>query len=212
MLLLHDATVLDFSGHTTLEDDLGPIGNGGGRGWLAHQSLAVNPQGRTVFGLVSQILHVRDAVPDGETVAARRERAGRESLLWQRGLDEIGPTPEGSTWIDVCDRGADIFEFLQQLRDRRRRFAIRSTHDRALGTGPADGKAEGLPHDRLRATPTQAGWDRAVPTKTGKPGRVARPSAAARPVALRTPHVRRGHHRRESVWTSPRFVDGGSGL
>ena len=28
VLLLHDATFFDFSGHTTLEDDLGPIGNG----------------------------------------------------------------------------------------------------------------------------------------------------------------------------------------
>ena len=30
VLLIHDATHLDFSGHTTLLDDTGPIGNGGG--------------------------------------------------------------------------------------------------------------------------------------------------------------------------------------
>ncbi|HVK12011.1 MAG TPA: hypothetical protein VM597_24775 [Gemmataceae bacterium] len=31
-VLLHDATQLDCSGHTTLAADTGPIGNGGGRG------------------------------------------------------------------------------------------------------------------------------------------------------------------------------------
>ena len=199
VLLIHDATVLDFSGHTTLEDDLGPVGNGGGRGWLAHQSIAVNPLDRTVFGLLSQILHVRDVVPKGETVAARRERTSRESLLWQRGLDEIGPTPEPGNWIDVCDRGADIFEFLQQLRDRRRRFVVRSTHDRALGVGPTDEKAKHLLHDTLRATAAQAHWDLTIPVKTGHPGRVAHLSANAVSVALRPPHVRKGRHRRESV-------------
>ncbi len=199
VLLLHDATVLDFSGHTTLEDDLGPVGNGGGRGWLAHQSIAVNPLDRTVFGLVSQILHVRDTVPKGESVAARRERTSRESLLWQRGLDEIGPTPEQATWIDVCDRGADIFEFLQQLRDRQRRFLVLSTHNRVLGSGPTDEKGNNLLHDTLRATPAQAGWDWTLPSKTGRPGRVASLSATALAVELRTPHVQKGHHRRESV-------------
>lgn len=199
VLLLHDATVLDFSGHTTLEDDLGPIGNGGGRGWLAHQSIAVNPLDRTVFGLASQILHVREVAPKGESVAARRDRASRESLLWQRGLDEIGPTPEHAPWIDVCDRGADTFEFLQQLRDRRRRFVVRSTHNRVLGTGPTDEKGNDLLHDTLRSTPARTQWDLTIPAKTGRPGRVARLSAASRGVELRTPHVRKGHHRRESV-------------
>ncbi len=199
VLLIHDGTVLDFSGHTTLEDDLGPIGNGGGRGWLAHQSIAVNPQDRAVFGLVSQILHVRDTVPKGESVAARRERASRESLLWQRGLDEIGPTPEHANWIDVCDRGADVFEFLQQLTDRQRRFVVRSKNNRALGTGRTDATAEHRLHDLLRSTPAQAQWDLTLPVRTGQPGRVAHLSVTAVSVALRPPHVQTGHHRREAV-------------
>ncbi len=199
VLLIHDATVLDFSGHTTLADDLGPVGNGGGRGWPAHQSIAVNPQDRTVFGLVSQILHVRDTVPKGESVAARRERTSRESLLWQRGLDEIGPTPEPANWIDVCDRGADIFECLQPLRDRRRRFVVRSTHNRAWGVGPTADKAEHRLHDPLRATPAQAQWNLTIPARAEPPGRVARLSVNAVSVALRPPHVQKGLHRRETV-------------
>lgn len=199
VLLLHDTTLFDFSGHTTLEDDLGPIGNGGGRGWIAHQSIAVNPEDRTVFGLVSQILHVREVVPKGEKLAARRERAARESLLWQRGLDEIGATPEHAIWIDVCDRGADIFEFLQQLRDRGRRFIIRSTYNRALGGGPSDEKAKQLLHDRLRSLPALSTYELEIPAKTGCEKRVACLSVSSMSVELRPPHVRRGAQRREPV-------------
>jgi len=72
VLLLHDATVLNFSGHTTLEDDLGPVGDGGGRGWIAHQSLAVDPANRVVHGLVGRISHVRPESTKGESVAERR--------------------------------------------------------------------------------------------------------------------------------------------
>jgi hypothetical protein len=141
VLLIHDATVLDFSGHTTLEPDIGPIGNGGGRGWIAHQTIAVDPRTRLVHGL---------SVPK-ESVAAKRDRLSRESRLWIRGLDEIGPVPERCDWIDVMDRGADIFELLQTMQDRRRQFVVRSTHNRALGSGPSDEKSPQKLHDVLRS-------------------------------------------------------------
>jgi hypothetical protein len=198
-LLLHDTTVLDFSGHTTLEDDLGPIGNGCGRGWLAHQTLAVDPANRTVLGLVSQILHVRVSPPEAETVAQKRDREGRESRLWRRGLDEIGPTPAGCPWIDVADRGADIFEFLQALVDGTRRFVVRSKSNRALGTGPSDQKSSGLLHDCLRTRPASAHWDLHLPARTGQPARTARLSGAAQRVTLRPPQVRKGAFRREPL-------------
>lgn len=195
VLLLHDATMLDFSGHTTLEDDLGQIGNGGGTGWVSHQSLAINPANRMVFGLVSQLLHVREGVGPDEPVAAKRDRQSRESLLWQRALDEIGPTPAGASWIDVCDRGADVFEFLQQLHDRNRRFVVRSTHNRALGRGPSDAKSAQRLHDQLRQVEATARWELDIPTKAGKPGRIARLCAAGCRVELRPPHVKKGRYR-----------------
>jgi hypothetical protein len=198
-LLLHDTTILDFTSHTTLHDDLGPVGNGTGRGWLAHHTLAVDPTDRTVLGLVSQILHVRVSPPDGESVAQKREREGRESRLWCRALDEIGPTPPGCPWIDVADRGADIFEFLQALSDGRRRFVVRSKSNRALGTGASDTKSPGLLHDQLRSRPAMANWELALPARTGEPARVVRLSASSERVVVRPPQVRKGHFRREPL-------------
>ncbi len=199
VLLIHDATVLDFSGHTTLEPDIGPVGNGGGRGWLAHQTLAVDPDTRHVHGLVSQILHVRPETIRGETTADKRARESRESRLWIRGLDEIGPVPDGGDWIDVMDRGADIFELLQTLHDRRRQFLVRSTHNRALGAGPSDATAGVKLHDLLRSLAPTAHWDLEIPAKTGVKPRTARLSGASVRTTLRVPHVKKGNYRPEPV-------------
>ena len=199
VLLLHDATVLDFSGHTTLEPAIGPVGNGGGRGWIAHQTIAVDPDTRLVHGLVSQILHVRPEPVPGETTADKRARASRESRLWIRGLDEIGPVPDGGDWIDVMDRGADIFELLQTRQDRRRQFLVRSTHNRALGAGSSEEKAGQKRHDLLRSRPATAHWELDIPAKTGVKPRTARMSGAALRTTRRVPHVKKGIYRPEPV-------------
>jgi len=199
ILLIHDGTYLDFTGHSTLEPDLGQIGDGIGRGWLAHQTLAVDPESRQVFGLLGQILHVRGHTPKDETVEQKRMRKTRESLLWIKGLDEMGPVPEGCHWVDVGDRGADIFEFLQVLTDRKRRYVIRSCYSRALGPVTKGRKAKELLHDRLRAQPAQACWKFEVAASTGKPARSTTLSAVADQVTLSNPHIRKGNYRREPV-------------
>lgn len=56
VLILHDTTELDYSGLKSI--DLAPIGNGHGRGYLRHNSLAVTAAGE-VLGLVNQILFRR---------------------------------------------------------------------------------------------------------------------------------------------------------
>src|SRR5262245_26594065 len=66
VVFVHDGTELDLTSHPSLHDAIGQIGNGSRRGYLCHNSLAINPRDRSVFGLVNQILHVRDEVPAGE--------------------------------------------------------------------------------------------------------------------------------------------------
>lgn len=199
VLLIHDATHLDFSGHTTLDTDNGPIGNGNGRGWIAHQTIAVNPADRTVYGLVSQILHTRPESTKGEKVAVRRARKDRETRLWIDALNEIGPAPVGATWIDVMDRGADTFEVLWELTDRRRNFVVRSAHNRALGDGPSDAVAAEKLHDAIRALPTAATWELDIPGRGGRPRRTAQLSVAWLGTVLRPPQVRKGKHPRVPV-------------
>ena len=190
VLILHDTTELDYSGHQATA--LGPIGNGGGRGYECHHSLAVAADDGQLFGLASQILHRRAVVPPGEGVAAKRARKDRESRLWLAGAEATGPAPEGTTWVDVADRGADTFEFLDFEHRQGRHYVVRSTHNRALEADSIDGPR--LLHDRMRAEPTRASWTVAVTARPGRPRREAQVEATWVTLRVRAPQVRRGEH------------------
>jgi Transposase DNA-binding len=199
VLLLQDVTELDYSKQATLAS-LGQIGNGGGRGYECHNALAVDAETGELLGLACQLLHSRVRKPAGEGVAASRARLSRESLLWLKAAEQIGPTPAGCHWVDVCDRGADTFEFLEYEVRHGRHFVIRSTHSRALEV-----EAAGQPHqlhELLRSLPAQLGWRAEVSANNGQPRRAARLQCAWAAVTLRAPHVRRGQHGREPlpVW------------
>lgn len=130
VLLLHDGTELDFGHIAAVREHLGQIGTGSGRGYICHNSLAVTPQ-RQVLGLASQILHRRRAVPEDETRFQRQEHPGRESRLWIEGCAASG-SAAGTLQVDVADRLADVFEFLDYEVAAGRHFLIRCRHDRKL--------------------------------------------------------------------------------
>lgn len=66
-LIISDTTELDDSGLRVA--CLGPIGNGGGRGFECHNSVAIHLDTGDLLGLTSQILHVRET--DAQIQAAR---------------------------------------------------------------------------------------------------------------------------------------------
>jgi len=189
VLLLHDTTELDFSGQATLA--LGRIGNGGGAGYECHNSLAADPGTGELLGRAHQVLHRRARVPRGEGRAAKRARADRESRVWTEAVRAIGPAPAGRVWVDVCDRGADLFEFLAHEHAAGRSYVVRSSQNRVLG---ADGGLPRLLHDRLRGLPAAARWAVAVAAAAGRPARTAGVAAAARAVVVPPPHNRRGEY------------------
>lgn len=198
VLVLHDTTELDFSGRAVV--GLGPIGNGGGRGWECHNSLAVDPTTGAVLGLANQIRHrrVRPGVAGTEGVAAKRGRADRESRRWWDGVRAVGDAPAGRRWVHVCDRAADTFEFVQQMVTAGRSFVIRSMHNRCAS---ADGDVPSKRHDRVRGLPAQAGWCGVARTDAGR-SRPVKLQACWTTLTLVPPHVRRGEHddRGVRVW------------
>ena len=81
VLVIHDTTELDYTSLSSLTG-LGQIGNGSGRGYECHNTLAVHAPTRTVLGLANQILARRDTVGKGESRQARRDaRDPREPAL-----------------------------------------------------------------------------------------------------------------------------------
>lgn len=195
VLLLHDTTELDFTAHCKVAGQLSQIGNGGGRGYLCHNTLAVTPD-KQVIGLASQILHLRRKVPKGETARQKREHPDRESLLWPRGCGQIGDAPADAFWVDIADRGSDCFEFLEYEHAHHRRYVIRSTRNRTLDGEDHVGsdRIHHTLHEFAREQPTllTRQIDVAASTKKGTKARSATVRIAASPITLAAPKQPRG--------------------
>jgi hypothetical protein len=195
VLLLHDTTVLDYSGLDV--EGLGQVGDGNGKGLYAHHSLAVVPATRQVVGLMNQILHRRADVPRGETKRQRQQRADRESRLWKQAVEGLPPMPAGVQVTDVSDRGSDITEYIAAEVALGRRFILRSRHNRTLADDPAVEQVEKL-HDRLRALPVMETFRVRVPADKGG-WREATMGLAWQPVEFKPPRQPRGEHGSEPI-------------
>jgi len=126
-LIFNDTTEFDFGNHRDVEG-LSQTGNGGGYGFLCHNALMTNALTEEVIGLAGQLLHYRKAAPKKESAAQKLKRK-RESQIWGRLVDQIGPPPsEHVDFIHVCDRGADNFEFFCHVVKNRCGWLVRCSH------------------------------------------------------------------------------------
>jgi hypothetical protein len=207
-LAIHDATELDYSTHATLVKDMGQIGNGNQRGYMAQNTLVVDPTQGCVVGFANQILHVREKVKKKEKQAEKRVRDSRESLLWLKGTIDL---PQRRQVVDVCDRGADTFEFLEHEMKSHRTFVIRSAYDRGIFVGHGLGSEKQYLHQYARTLPEMGTLEMLVtqkeivkkPKKTGKKTKMIRTmrsaqlSIAAAPVQICAPTNKNGNHTNE---------------
>jgi hypothetical protein len=198
VLVIHDATELDFSTHHSLADQLGQVGAGLKKGYICHNSLIVKPQGREVVGLVNQFLHRRPRVDPKETLPARRAREDRESRLWLKGTEGL---PGERRFIDVADRGADTFEFLEHETKSGRRFVIRSQQSRKVSAGHEPSKTKQPIRTFVRGLPAIGGRALDVPAQPGRgrrnparKARYARLLISAASVQVHPPHAKYGEH------------------
>ena len=132
-------------------------------------------------------------------MAARRDRDSRESLLWVNAARQIGPAPAGCHRVDVCDRGADTFEFLEHELRHGRHFVIRSTHSRALEVESERPAASAARPAAILAGVDWAGRSRCRPDEGSARADGAGARAAWAEVALKATHERRGRHGREPL-------------
>jgi hypothetical protein len=183
-LIVHDTTILDFSNHRALEG-IGPVGDGGGRGFLQHHSLVVIPQPRQVVGLVYQQLYVRQPAPAGERSAQRKQRQ-RESELWLKGIAASGPAPEGRCWGDVADRGADIDEAMLESQKLQHQFLFRATQNRRV-FATAEQDQEARLFEYVRTLPSLGNDEVDIPGRGGRPARTAHVQLACAPVWIPAP-------------------------
>ena len=131
VLLIQDMTEVDYEHHPKTSG-LGPIGNGSHQGYLLQTVLAVEPTSQQVLGIAAQEPFLRQPAPAGETSHQRDKRKQKESQVWQRQAQSIGPPPQGCEYIHVGDRGSDIFAFLRECQKQGCGFLVRVQHDRRV--------------------------------------------------------------------------------
>jgi hypothetical protein len=206
VLVLHDATELDYTTIKSLEEQRSPIGQGTRRGYLCHNSLAVRADTGATLGLTAPILHRRARVAKNETAPQKRQRKDRESRRWVEGAKAGGPAPSGVRCVDVSDRLSDTFESMVFEGTHGRHFVLRGRENRRLAEPRA-----GPNHlfEAVRQLPAvgerEVRVQEAPPQKTGRnprPGRQARLTTA--PAAFAAVRIARpGKQRGEYACPSP---------
>jgi len=139
-LLIEDTTELDFTGRAVGEQ-MGRIGNDGGRGLFAHTTLAVRVEGWntqeepevTVVGLFDQKCWVRqDTTRCSREKKADRLRRRRESERWGAVFDKTANPGPSVRWTYIADRESDIYEAFERCRANSIEYVIRASQPRAL--------------------------------------------------------------------------------
>lgn len=192
VLVLHDATELDYSTLSSLAGDLGQIGKGNHRGYICQNVLAIAADTGEVLGLLDQILHCRDEVPDDETLAEHRNRETRESLLWVKGTAHL---PAATQLVDVADQGASTFEFLEQEFHSGRRFVIRNGKTRKVYAGHEGEEQKQYLLDYAQGLPELGRFTMDVQPQPGRqPRKQAEFALRGGAIRLLPPHAKHGHH------------------
>jgi len=204
-LLVEDTREPSWPETAERRSGLGPVGPGKAtsQGVLLHSRVAAgwpaqdpDPAAKRpalpLLGLLDQQYPVRQLVPEAEKdhlPGGSRLRQGRvrESARWSRSLRQVGSPPPDTRWVVVADRGADLYEHLQQRQARGLGFVVRAAQDRALVAGP-DKVPAGRLFARARTQPSVGPFPLAL---RGRPGQAAREVALqgsfSPPLALRAP-------------------------
>jgi hypothetical protein len=124
VLLLGDTMETDF-GIRRQTRGLGPTGDGDGRGFMLHSSLMIVAGTREIVGLAGQELFYRQPAPPGENSYQALQRP-RESEVWGRVIDLIGPPAAHVRYVHVFDRGADTLDVFCHAREQKCDWVIRA--------------------------------------------------------------------------------------
>ncbi len=188
VLALQDTTGLSYT-HSVC-DELGDVNSachtrntGKGRTLYAHSTLMVDANNGCVLGLAYQHYWYRDKKQKGKSHALQtRDREDKESYKWQNNLEQVAARFDSMDQvIDVCDREADMYEYLAFQLARGHRFVVRAKDDRRLAN-----KADKL-FDTLNALEPCAHYSLTIPQKGGRRARTAQMALSYTQVALKKP-------------------------
>ncbi len=135
LLALEDTTTLSYS-HRSVRKELGHSNQGNrSRAILVHSTLLFAPTTHTVVGLVEQQRWTRDITKRGQGhLYATRPYEEKESYKWEQAsrntAERLGSAMTKT--ISVCDREADLIEYLTYKYEHQQRFVVRSMQSRCI--------------------------------------------------------------------------------
>lgn len=138
VLFIQDTSECDYTHHPQTAG-LGSIGDGRGRGFLMHNSLAVVPAAERalMLGLAGQRLWLRPVAKRKPETRTAKSKRWQESAVWAEMLEQIGAAPaegSGTSWVSVADRAADNFAYWRRARELHWHLLSRVMHDRRIET------------------------------------------------------------------------------
>ena len=120
--LLHDHSVVDYSGHNSKEDRI-PVGDGRGRGYDLYTAFILDANG-VPLGPLMQELHTSKGVVGSESTSPKQFVGMIEQM--EDSIDLSAKHLPASEIVDVADRGFDDVLLLRTMTRRSRRYVIRA--------------------------------------------------------------------------------------
>lgn len=192
ILALEDTTSLTYNrenmpdklGHTTSAKESKR------RGFSVHSILLYSPQQQHTIGLIEQQRWVRDSKDFGKR-KQRQKRAyeDKESYKWEQASSAMSERlgDKMKDCISVCDREADIIEYLSYKRANNQRFVVRVNSNRPLNEG-------NRLFNYLSEQIIEGEYTVHVPQRGGRKARDAKLSIQFAQVTVLAPERKRGAH------------------
>jgi hypothetical protein len=169
-LVINDTTEINF-GRLRDIDGIGRVGSNQGRGFYLHTALIVSAEREEIVGLGSQDLFTRPLKKVPRVSSHQRKQRKRETDVWGRVIDRVGPGPQGARFVHVCDRGADNFEVYCHLVLQQAGWVIRATQ---LSRKVYSGQKRLMPlQSVLNQQPCLGSYQLEVRSQKKRPARIA---------------------------------------
>ena len=188
VLFVQDLTQLDYTTHVKTEN-LGHIGDGGGRGLMVHSCLASVPTAGNpeILGLAAQQVWARSEVKRGQETRTQRSVRRTEFDVWAEIVETIGEAPDTTIapmWVSVGDRGSDIFTLVRRSRAKNWHGLLRVCQDRVIQT--IDGSKQRL-KSLARSLPVMSHKKIVLRGRSGQPKRLVELQLAWQPIQISPP-------------------------
>jgi hypothetical protein len=133
--------------------------------------MVVSAESEEIIGVAGQDLYSRPLKKVKRVSSGSRKKLKRETDMWGRVVDRVGPPPAEARFIHVCDRGADNFEIYCHLLQQRAGWVVRAAQlkRRVLDAGGRECSLD----DVVSAAPLQGSYELQVRANHDQPARTA---------------------------------------